>query len=120
MNKKTHAGSPHGGIGHWRSQRLSAVLLLPLTTWLLWAVTQLAGADYAAALGFFSSAWQKGFTMALIGLAAFHAQIGIQVVCEDYLYPPWLQSMAIWLTRTGVTAGFLLTVYALLTLPAGT
>ena len=101
--------SAQGGVGHWRQQRLSALVLIPLTIWLLWAITRLAGADYAMALSFFSSPLQKGFAVMLIGFIAFHAQIGIQVVCEDYVYPPWLQSTTIWLTRVGVLVGVILT-----------
>ena len=111
--------SNHAGIGHWRNQRLSSIVLVPLTLWLLWAVTQLAGADYATALEFFSSTVQKVFAIAFIAVVAYHAQMGIQVVCEDYVYPLWLQAALIWLTRIAVTAGLALTIYALFNLPAG-
>jgi len=86
---------------------------------MLWAVTQLAGADYAAALVFFTSPLQKIFVAALIGIIGFHAQIGIQVVAEDYVSPDWLQAALIWLTRIGLTLGFVLSVYAVFNLPAG-
>ena len=49
------SSAKHGGLGHWKSQRISSVLLVPLILWLLWAFTQLAGADYAAAAAFFRS-----------------------------------------------------------------
>ncbi len=110
----------HGGIRHWWYQRLSALILIPLTIWLLWAIMQLTGADYSAALGFFASPVQRGFAILLICFIAFHAQIGMQVVYEDYVQPPYLQSALIWLTRAGVTLGFILTIYALLNLPGGT
>lgn len=108
------------GVGHWWYQRLSSVLLIPLTVWVLYAITQLAGADYAAALAFFDSPLQKGLAIAYIGLVAYHAQTGVQVVCEDYLYPPWFQKSAIYLTKVAVTLGFAAVVYALMNLPAGT
>jgi succinate dehydrogenase / fumarate reductase membrane anchor subunit len=119
MNSKSQGQATHGGVGHWWYQRLSSVILIPLTIWLLWAITQLAGADYAGALAFFASPLQKGFAIAYIGMVAYHAQTGIQVVCEDYIYPPWFQSLLIILTKVAVTVGFLATVYALFNLPAG-
>ena len=109
----------HRGSTHWWQQRLSSLILIPLTVWLLWAITRLTGVDYTAALGFFNPPLQKGFALALIAVTAFHAQIGIQVICEDYIEPPWFRSTLIWLTRIGCAAGFLLAVYALLNLPAG-
>jgi succinate dehydrogenase / fumarate reductase membrane anchor subunit len=107
------------GVGHWWQQRLSSLLLIPLTIWLLWAGINLAGVGYNLALEFFNSAFQKGMAMSLIGLIAFHAQIGIQVICEDYIQPPWFQSTLIRLTQLACLAGFGITVYALLNLPAG-
>ncbi len=119
MNGSSQPHKAHRGVVHWRQQRLSALILIPLTIWLLWAITRLAGADYAVALEFFSQPLQKGFAIALIALIAFHAQIGIQVICEDYVGPPRFQSSLIWLTRIGCAGGFVLSVYALLNLPAG-
>jgi len=109
----------HGGVTHWWHQRLSSVLLIPATLWLLWAGASLAGADYATAHAFFSSPLQAGMGIAFTALVAFHAQIGIQVICEDYIYPPWFQSLLIWLTRIACAAGFLLIAYALMTLVKG-
>jgi succinate dehydrogenase / fumarate reductase membrane anchor subunit len=119
MNSQTKEQGSHGGIGHWWQQRLSSILLIPFTVWFLWAGTRLAGAGYESALQFFSHSFQKGMAIAMIGLIAFHAQIGIQVICEDYVYPPWLQSALIWLIRISCIVGFLLTAYALFNLPAG-
>jgi len=119
MNETNQAETSHGGIGHWWQQRLSSLLLIPLTLWLLWAGVQLTGVDHATALQFFASPLQKGMAILLIALIAFHAQIGIQVICEDYIYPPWFQSTLIWLTRIACAAGFLLTVFVLFNLPAG-
>ncbi len=119
MSGSNHPENHHGGVGHWWQQRLSSLILIPLTIWLLWAITRLSGADYATTLEFFNRPLHKGIAMLLIAVIAFHAQIGIQVICEDYIGPPRFQSIAIWLTRIGCTAGFLLAVYALLNLPAG-
>jgi len=109
----------HGGVGHWWQQRLSSLLLIPLTIWLLWAAARLAGAEYSMALDFFSQPFQKAMAIGLIGIIAFHAQTGIQVICEDYIEPLWFQSTLIWLTRIACFAGFVLTVFALFNLPAG-
>ena len=119
MSGSGHSENAHGGVGHWWQQRLSSLILIPLSIWLLWAVTRLSGANYATALEFFNRPLQKGFAMMLFAVIAFHAQSGIQVICEDYVGPPWFQSTLIWLTRAGCAAGFLLAVFALLNLPVG-
>jgi succinate dehydrogenase hydrophobic anchor subunit len=49
----------------------------------------------------------------LTAVMAFHAQSGIQVICEDYIAQPW-QSLLIWVTRIGCLAGLALVVFAML------
>ena len=108
----------HGGLGHWKWQRISSLLLIPFTAWLLSVITQLAGADYAQASAFFSNPLQAWIAIAMTGLVAFHAQTGIQVICEDYIPQPF-QSLLIWLTRISCVAGFVLVAWAMISMSAG-
>ena len=119
MNDHTQGNDSHGGVGHWWQQRLSSLVLIPMTIWLLWAGISLTGASYETALYFFSNPFQKFMAILFIAISAFHAQIGIQVICEDYIYPLWLQNTLIWLTRIACLVGFALAAYALLSLSTG-
>lgn len=110
--------SKHGGLGHWRNQRISSVLMIPLILWLLWAFTALAGADYTSALAFFRSPLQSFMAILTAGVLVYHAQSGVTVVVEDYLAPS-LQQLAIWLTRLGCLVGFIATVYTIYTVWQG-
>ena len=79
-------GSSHEGVGHWWVQRLTAVALVPLVIWFVISALSLTGADYAtfqAWLGTFGNA----VLLILLTIALFHhAQLGIQVVIEDYVH----------------------------------
>ena len=108
-----------GGLGHWKSQRLSSVLLIPLTAWLLWAIIAVAGADHATAAGFFRAPFHSVMALLTAAVMVHHAQNGITVVCEDYVSPPGLQSALIWLTRLGCLVGFLATAYSIYVLWQG-
>ncbi|NND45902.1 MAG: succinate dehydrogenase, hydrophobic membrane anchor protein [Xanthomonadales bacterium] len=101
------------GLGHWRWQRISSVVLIPLTGWLLWAVTQVAGADYQAASQFFGAGVNAALAILTTAVIAYHAQSGIQVICEDYIPPPW-QGLLVWLTRLACLAGLLALAWAVL------
>ncbi len=73
------------GARHWWLQRLSALALIPLTLWFVFAILGHIGDRHQAAL-----AWvgQPGVAVALsayIVLMFFHAQLGLQVVVEDYV-----------------------------------
>jgi len=71
--------------GHWFLQRSTSVVLIPLGLWLLWAVTSLAGADHAFAAEFMSRPLNALAAAALAALGLYHAQLGLQVIIEDYV-----------------------------------
>ena len=119
MNQeKQHSGS-HGGLHHWKYQRLSSVLLIPLTLWLLWAIVKLTGADHASATAFIAQPFNGAMAVLTAAVMLYHAQSGVQVVSEDYVYPPWFQSALIWLTRLGCLGGFIATLYAVFAVASG-
>jgi succinate dehydrogenase / fumarate reductase membrane anchor subunit len=107
------------GLGHWKSQRVSSLVLIPLTAWLLWACVALAGADYDTAVAFFSAPLQAIMAVATAAVMVYHAQSGVTVVCEDYVSPPALQTALIWLTRLGCLAGVLATLYVVYAIRQG-
>lgn len=106
-------------VKHWKSQRLSAVALIPLTLWLLFSVASLASSDYEVVHRWLT----QPTTTALLGLfviiAGHHAFLGVQVILEDYVQNP-LRRTATIATRLGLLIITLLSVYAIYqaTLPA--
>ncbi len=78
-------GSAKEGTHHWWQQRLTAVALIPLTIWLVASVVRLSGAGYAGFVSWFQNPIHAS-VMILFLIAAFHhAQLGMQVVLEDYI-----------------------------------
>ncbi|MEQ8603102.1 MAG: succinate dehydrogenase, hydrophobic membrane anchor protein [Marivibrio sp.] len=79
-------GSAKSGTHHWIVQRITAIALVPLTIWFVFAAIGLAGGGYAEA-----SAWLaqpiNAVLMILLSIATFHhMQLGLQVVIEDYVH----------------------------------
>jgi len=118
MSTAEHGSEKHGGLGHWKWQRISSLLLIPFTAWLLFTITHLASATYAEAQDFFNQPLQAWIAIVMTALVAYHAQTGIQVICEDYVPPPW-QSLLIWLTRIACLAGFALMSWAMISMSTG-
>jgi succinate dehydrogenase / fumarate reductase membrane anchor subunit len=78
-------GSAKEGVAHWTAQRLSAVALALLTPWFVWLVVGLVGADQALAAARLGTPFNATLMLAYVGALLWHAQLGLQVVIEDYV-----------------------------------
>jgi succinate dehydrogenase / fumarate reductase membrane anchor subunit len=84
-------GSAKHGTHHWWMQRLTALALIPLTIWLVGTMVKLSGADYATAAQWFKSPVNAALLLAAIFAIFYHAQLGVQVVIEDYIHTEWVK-----------------------------
>jgi succinate dehydrogenase membrane anchor subunit len=84
-------GSAKDGTHHFVVQRLTALALVPLSIWFVFLVLTLMRADYAHARAIvqqpFAAIWLAAFVIAVF----WHAQLGLQVVVEDYVHTRWLE-----------------------------
>jgi succinate dehydrogenase membrane anchor subunit len=79
-------GSAKDGTGHWWSQRVSSVALIPLTLWFVFSVSALPVLDYGAVRMWLSSPFRGFLTVLLIAVMTHHAYLGTDVVIEDYVH----------------------------------
>lgn len=79
-------GSAKSGTQHWWSQRLTAVALVPLIIWFVISMVAATGSDYASARDFIGSPVSAVLLILLIVTTFHHAQLGLQVVIEDYVH----------------------------------
>ena len=79
-------GSAKEGVDHWWWQRLTAVALVPLGIWFVIAVISLVGAGYAEAHAWVSAPLNMVLLIAFAAALLHHAQLGLQVVIEDYVH----------------------------------
>ncbi|MBX3688117.1 succinate dehydrogenase, hydrophobic membrane anchor protein [Dokdonella sp.] len=79
-------GSAKQGLHHFMVQRITAVALLLLVPWLLWLVLKLVTLDFAAAHALLAQPWNASLLLVLVIAVFWHAQLGLQVVIEDYVH----------------------------------
>ena len=79
-------GTAKEGVEHWWMQRLTSVALVPLVIWFVFQVVHLAGADLVD-FKFWLGHHYNALLMVLLVVTLFHhAQLGMQVVIEDYVH----------------------------------
>ncbi len=82
-------GSAHAGTHHWWVQRLTAIALVPLTVYFLWLLLGLVGADQDQARDVLAKPRNASLLAAFVIALFWHAQLGLQVVIEDYIHVRW-------------------------------
>ncbi|MGH8397073.1 MAG: succinate dehydrogenase, hydrophobic membrane anchor protein [Gammaproteobacteria bacterium] len=92
-------GSAKEGTGHWLTQRITAVALIPLTLWFAASVLVYMHADYATVESWIHTPWTAVLLVLLVATVYWHACLGLQVVIEDYVHDEWLKMGVIVLIR---------------------
>ncbi len=78
-------GSAKDGTHHWWMQRVTALALIPLAIWFVASIVALTGKDLAAFTAWVKSPVSATLLVVLIAATFHHAQLGLQVVIEDYV-----------------------------------
>lgn len=79
-------GSAKTGFGHWWTERITAVALIPLSVWFAASLITYSGGDYQAFIGWIGSPITAVLIILLLITLFWHAALGLQVVIEDYIH----------------------------------
>jgi len=79
-------GAAREGVGHWWRQRVTAAALVPLMVWFVGMVISLKGADHETVRAFFKAPGHATAMVLVVGVALYHALLGVRVVIEDYVH----------------------------------
>ena len=78
-------GSAKSGTGHHIKQRVSAIALVFLIPWFLYAVIAASRGGYEGATAWLAQPWNAILMVLTLGAAFYHMRLGMQVVIEDYI-----------------------------------
>jgi len=79
-------GSTGEGLGHWIRERVTALALVPLGIWFVVSAVSLTGAGWAETRAWLASPWNATLMVLTVALSFWHAQLGVQVIIEDYVH----------------------------------
>ena len=85
LGKVRGLGSAKHGVGHFITQRVSAVGLIFLVPWFLISLIGAVRGGYDGALAWVADPINAVLTFLAVGTALYHMRLGMQVVVEDYI-----------------------------------
>jgi len=112
-------GSAKEGVQHWWMQRLTGLALIPLGLWFVTGLIAHLGLDRAAAAAWLRQPVVLGLTALLIVALFHHAQLGLQVVIEDYVGNEAARLVAVILVKAAAIVLATAALVALLTIAIG-
>ncbi len=112
-------GSAKDGTHHFIVQRLTAIALVFLACWFLYFVVGLMRADYLTATDAVAKPWNSVLLVAFLMAMFWHAQLGVQVVIEDYVHSHGLAMAAQIAVRFLCILGALVSVLAVVRIALG-
>ncbi len=80
--------SEQHGAGEWVAERLSSLILVPLTVWGLWSAIQLTGGGYEGAMEWFARPINAGLLAVTLIASIWHMNMGLKVIVDDYIHRP--------------------------------
>ena len=107
-------GSAKSGLHHWWNQRMTAIAMVPLVTWMASLLILMTGANYKDALALVSHPANATVLVLFIAVGFWHSSLGLQVVLEDYVATEGLRLALLILIRMGAIAMAALAILSIL------
>jgi succinate dehydrogenase / fumarate reductase membrane anchor subunit len=110
LKRARNIGSAKSGASAWMAMQFTSWLLVPLGVWLVVVILSLVHSDYATALHRIGHPVNATLMATFLVLMAWHTELGLRNIYEDYIHSHWLGFWSLMLTRVAL---LLLTVFAL-------
>lgn len=120
LSRAMGLGTARGAaVAHWWAQRVTSVALVPLTVWFVFALIGVVGADYAAAVEWLSRPWNTVLLVVYLAVLFHHAQLGLQVVIEDYVHAEGVKLASLLAVKFAAVILALAAIFAVLRVSLG-
>ena len=106
-------GSAKSGLHHWWHQRVSAVAMVGLVSWMVVLLLSLVDADYQTALNMLAHPVNATVVVLFVAVGLWHASLGLQVVLEDYVANEGVRLIAILAVKMAASVTAILAILSL-------
>ena len=107
-------GSAKSGLHHWWHQRVSAVAMVGLVSWMVVILFSLVQADYQTALNMLAHPVNATVVVLFVAVGLWHASLGLQVVLEDYVANEGVRLIAILAVKMAASVTAILAILSVL------
>ena len=114
LSRARGLGAAKHGVGHFIAERVSGMVLIPLSIWAAFAGLKLAAGGYALAVEWLAQPLNAVLLSLFIVAGFTHLRLAIQVVVEDYIYGFVAKSSLLILNYVVCVLGAALGVFAIL------
>ena len=98
---------------HWKLQRISAIIMVPIVLLSLLYIVNITSISYSQLVEDLSSISGFILSVAFIGFILFHSSMGLEVIIEDYIHTETIQKNVISLSKLFHIISFFLTILIL-------
>ena len=113
-------GDAAGGTDHWWGQRISGIALVLLGLWFVVSLLSLPSLEYVNVVEFIGRSINNVLLSLLCLAAAYHSNLGVQVVIEDYVHTAALHKASMMISRIAHFLLAIVAVYAVIKIGIGT
>ncbi|MFN9032911.1 MAG: succinate dehydrogenase, hydrophobic membrane anchor protein [Alphaproteobacteria bacterium] len=79
-------GAAGHGAAHWVAERVSAIALIPLTFWMIYAALVISRTGYDGAVAFVTYPVNAVMIVLVLVVSGWHMHAGARVIIEDYMH----------------------------------
>ena len=88
LHKVQGLGASHSGTGHFWRERVTSVVLIPLSLWFAYAILGLIGTNEVAIVSFLAHPWNAILMGLFVVISFYHLSLGLQQILDDYVHTP--------------------------------
>lgn len=119
LSRARGLGAAGHGVAHWISERVSAMALVPLVLWAVYAALRLAATDFDGAVAWVREPLNAVLLVLLLAVSFQHMHAGFRVVIEDYIERTTTKAAALILNLFVCVLGGALAVFSILKVALG-
>ena len=107
-------GAAKHGAGHWLSERVTSIALVPLSLWAVVAALRLSKVGYDGAVAWLHDPVNAVLSVLLLAVGFQHMHAGLRVVVEDYIHTPLNRSALLLVNLFVCVLGAALAIFCIL------